>query len=89
MSGDEVGDMKEDPKYRYYLMDLGFLLREQALEAKARKDAAQDKDDRLFHAGVLLTYYGVISLMQQQATGFDIALEDLRLDGFLPDRDLL
>lgn len=78
-----------DPKYKYYLEDLGYLLREQALEAKARRDAAQDKDDRLFHSGILLAYYAVISLMQQHAAGFDIPLEELRLDGLDPDRDLL
>jgi hypothetical protein len=81
--------MNEDPKYRYYLEDLGFLLREQALEAKARRDAAQNREDRIFHTGELLAYYAVISLMQQQATGFDIPLEELRLDELVPDRDLL
>jgi hypothetical protein len=59
------------------------------LEAKARRDAARDKDDRLFHAGEVLSYYAVISLIQQQAQGFDIPLEELRLDGLDPDRDLL
>jgi hypothetical protein len=78
-----------DPKYKYYLEDLGFLLREQAMEAKKRRDTAQDKEDRLFHSGGLLAYYAVISLMQQQADVFDIPLEELRLDGLDPDRDLL
>ena len=89
MSSESASVMNEDPKYRYYLMDLGYLLREQAVEAKARRDATQDKDAGNFYTGMLLTYNAVISLMQQQAEGFDISLDDLRLDGLVPDRDLI
>lgn len=76
-------------KYRYYLYDLGFLLKEEALEAKRARDEARGTSHYDFAAGELIALYGVISLMQQLAEGFDIPLEELRLEDIDPDRDLL
>jgi hypothetical protein len=67
-----------------YLRDLGQLLREQALEAN-RARAAGDE----FERGRVFAFHEVLSLMQQQATAFDLPLADLSLDGFDADRDLL
>lgn len=71
-----------------YLRDLGHLLRE-APEAAKASAAAADEDDLEFQRGRLMAYHEVLSLMQQQATAFDLPLRDLALDGFDAERDLL
>lgn len=75
--------------YKYYLLDLGFLLKELALEAKADRELFKDHADNLYFIGQLYGYHRVISLMQQQAESFGIPLSDLRLEGIEPERDLL
>ena len=80
--------MRENEAVTDYLTDLGQLLKEQALEAKRSKDSAQN-DERAFELGRLMGYHEVISLMQQQATAFGIALEDVNLAGIDPEKDLL
>lgn len=79
-----------DDKYKYYLYDLGLLIKERALEAKSERDRAQKgSEEYAYYAGRLMAFNEVISMMQQQASGFRIALEDLQLDDIVPDRDLL
>jgi hypothetical protein len=75
--------------HRLYLYDLGFFLREAALDAKAARDAAAGMESEPFQGGKTLAYYEVLSLLIAQADAFDLPLEDLRLDGLDPDRDLL
>lgn len=75
-----------DSKYKHYLHDLGILIKEEAREAKQQCDIAVN--DR-FTLGELLTWYRVVSLMQQQAQAFGIDLKDLRLDDIDPDSDLV
>ena len=69
----------------YYLHDLGLLIREAALEAKAEADKSGDD----FSKGQLWAYLRVVSLMQSQAETFEIALEHIRLDEIDPYTDLL
>ena len=79
-----------DPKYKFYLRDLGNLLKELALKAKEIADAEQrESEDYLFESGRLLAFHEVISLMQQQARGFEIPLEELDLHDVNPDHDLV
>jgi len=79
-----------DRKYKYYLRDLGNLLKEKALEAQqfAQKEL-QGTEGYHLESGRLTAYYEVISLMQQQAQGFQIPLEELDLHDIEPDRDLI
>jgi hypothetical protein len=80
----------EDQKYQHYLLDLGYLIRERALDAKERQSRKEKGSlDYLFEAGRLLAFNEVISLMQQQATGFDIDLKELNLHDIDPDKDLI
>ena len=80
----------KDQKYRYYLADLGFLIRERALSAKERRSREnKSSPDYLFEAGRLLAFNEIISLMQQQARGFDIDFKELNLHDIDPDRDLV
>src|SRR4030067_14037 len=75
-------DETEPNKYRFYLYDLGPIIIERALEAKASKKAAQkESPDYEYAAGRLMAFNEVISIMQQQAEGFDIPLEEMKLKG--------
>ena len=75
--------------YQRYLADTGTFVKESALESKARKDSAQDSDDRLFYGGEAHAWYCIISLLQEQAEAFGIPFSALQLDDINPDRDLL
>jgi hypothetical protein len=74
--------------HKNYLFDLGYLLRERALEAKAAHDAAKGADDEAFQSGQRIAYYAVMSLLISQAKSFHLPIEDLHLEGLDPDRDL-
>ena len=71
-----------------YVRDLCTLLKEKALEAKAESQAAPG-DRREFALGRLMAFHEVISLMQQQAQAFGIAMDALGLDDIDPERDLV
>ena len=69
-----------------YLKDLGYLIRERAVEASAQK--RRDQSDH-FVQGRAMALYEVVSLMQDQAKAFRLELADLSLDGIHPEEDLL
>ena len=73
--------------HKHYLFDLGLLIKERALEARRQRDESP-ADGFEFHAGRVLAFNEMISIMKQQAEGFGIPLSDLRLDDIEPDRDL-
>ncbi len=73
----------------YYLHDVGFLLRERALEAKKAKAAARSPSEREFEDGRLMAYYEVITLMQNQAIAFNLPFDAVGLEGIDPDKDLI
>lgn len=75
--------------YRWYLYDLGYYLKQEAKEAKRRCEEKHGTTEGDIAWGTLFAYYHIISLMQQMAEGFDIPLEDLRLEDINPDRDLI
>jgi hypothetical protein len=75
--------------HKNYLFDLGYLLREQALEAKAAYEAAKGTDDEVFQSGKHMAYYDVMCLLISEAKSFQLPIEDLHLEGLHPDRDLL
>ena len=75
-------------KYQHYLFDLGLIVKERALQARGEAEKARGTDDHDFEDGRVLAFNEVISIMQQQAEGFEIPLSELRLDDIVPDRDL-
>ena len=77
-------------KYEHYVFELGAIIKERAMEAKAdhEKSYSGTKAGE-FESGRLLAFNEVVSIMQQQAESFDIPLEKLHLQGIDPDRDLL
>ncbi len=79
--------MTTNEKYLYYLQDLSRLIKKYAREAKADSDARKNENND-FYQGLLAAYHRVITLMQQQAEGFDIDLSILGLEDIKPDIDL-
>jgi len=76
-------------KYKHYLRDLGEILKARALEAKdERAKEPAGTAGYHFQRGRLPVFNEVISILQQQADGFDINLDDLHLGDIDPDRDL-
>lgn len=80
--------MTDKKTYQNFLYDLGLLIKEYALEASVQANKAKE-DDRAFNRGIVFGFMRVISLMQDQARAFGIQLEELRLDDFDPERELL
>jgi len=75
--------------FKNYLKDLGYIIKELALEAKAQKDKSKDKEEEIYYTGYLMGFHRIISLMQQQASGFRIPLKSLSLEKLDPDKDLI
>lgn len=65
--------------HKNYLFDLGYLLREQALEAQERREKAGGTDDEAFESDRSMAYYEVMSLLVSQADSFQLPIEDLHL----------
>ena len=72
-----------------YLLDLGGLVRELALRAKQEHEDQRSSADAQFLLGRLSALHEIVSLMQQQAIAFGLALKDVSLEGIDPERDLL
>lgn len=72
-------------KYENYLKDLGLIIKKMALEAK--KDDLKKKTE--YSNGYLMGFHRVVSLMQQQAKGFNITLEEINLKDLDADKDLV
>lgn len=79
-----------DQKYKWFLYDLGPILKERALENKGLRDAsAEGTGEREYLNGIMMGFHEVISLLQLQADAFQIDRAELRLEDIDPDRDLL
>ena len=77
-------------RYKNYLLDLGFLIKEEALNSKKERDEKKrDSKEYSFESGYLMAFHYIIGLMQQQAEAFGIPLEDMRLEDIDTDKDLL
>lgn len=79
--------MITNDKYKFYLEELGELIKEYALKAK-EKSLYAEGEEKLFTQGELYAYYRLITTMQQQVIAFDIDLREINLDDINPDKDL-
>jgi hypothetical protein len=79
--------MSEDAASNY-LRDPGDLLKQAALRAREDSRRSGQSNDQ-FALGRLSAFHEVVSLMQQQASAFDLDLRSLSLEDVDPDRDLL
>ncbi len=78
-----------DEKYYNYLRDLGREISDLAWQAKAKREASLNEQDRNYNDGYLMAFHRIVSLMQQQTIGFSITLEEINLDRIDPDSDLI
>ena len=76
-------------KFKYYLHDLGMLLKEKAQAAQNEKDNPVDQKDNDYNIGYLMAFHEVIDLMKQQADAFDIKQDEIGLADIDAERDLL
>ena len=77
-------------KYKYYLNDLGEIIKTRALDAKTERTKEREGSPEYhFQCGRLVAFNEVISILQQQAEGFGINFADLSLHDIDPDRDLV
>ncbi|OAN60699.1 hypothetical protein A8B79_09255 [Balneola sp. EhC07] len=74
-------------KHRLYLRDLGFLIKERALEAK-NEYQNPEADGKEYREGYLAAYTSIINTMLNQAVSFDIDEKDICLNDFDPENDL-
>ena len=77
-------------KYKHYLEDLGEIVKTRALEVKEeRTKEPQGSPGYDFQCGRLVAFNEIVSILQQQAEGFGINLDELNLEDIAPDRDLI
>lgn len=81
--------MKNDNTYKLYVQELGSLMKEYALESRERRDRQTDSSAKNYMNGYVMGYHRIISLMIQLAEGMLIPLEDLELNDFDPDEELV
>lgn len=72
-----------------YLLDLGSLLKEEAICAKQRALAAEGTSEHGFELGRFTAYYEVLSIMKSQAAAFGMSDDAVSLADIDPDSDLL
>jgi len=79
-----------DRKYKWYLYDLGLIIKERALQAKSERNVfRQGSADYDFQTGRLIGLNEVISILQQQAQAFGIEFKELQIEDINPDVDLV
>lgn len=78
-----------DTQLAGFIADVGLLLKQQALTAKAERDAVSEADQRSFAQGRLFAYLEVLSLVQQELDAFGIDRAAMQLADIEPERDLL
>ncbi|ABK49614.1 hypothetical protein Shewana3_3391 [Shewanella sp. ANA-3] len=71
--------MHIDQTAKNYLLDLGNILSEYAVEAKVDALAKSETQGHDFAQGYLMGLHRVITLMQQQAEAFSLSLADVGL----------
>ena len=76
--------MSDDP-VKNYLLDLGSIVKEKAMGAAITKS----ENPEAYNLGYLMAWHEIVSLMQSQATQFNIDLQSIGLEVIDPERDLL
>lgn len=76
--------------YENFLRELNEEVISRARQAKKEYgDTSNDPEKRSIAWGTLLALYGVLTLIKQQAEGFNIPESKIGLKGIDPDRELL
>ena len=72
---------------RDYLLDLGLILRESALQARQRANEARGTPEEAYEEGRAMAYHEIANLLLKRAATFGLPPEALQLEGFDPDRE--
>lgn len=80
--------MVGNDKYKSYLISLGEVIREYAIEAKRNKESLIGTKDEEFAAGYLCGFHRIVTLMQQHAESYDIELAEISLND-ISESDLI
>jgi hypothetical protein len=72
---------------RDFLLDLGLILGESAVQARQRATEARGTPEEAYEEGRAMAYHEVASLLLTRAAAFGLPPEALRLEGFDPDRE--
>lgn len=80
--------MSAEESLRHYLLATNELLLELAREAKRQADSTRGTAAGSFNEGYLMGFHRVVSLMQQQAPAFGLAVSEVGLEGVNPNQDL-
>ena len=75
-------------KYESYLVSLGEVITEYALEAKKKSISTANTDGKDFADGYLSGFYRIVTLMQQHAEAYDITMQELGMEN-LKETDLM
>ena len=74
--------------FRYFLWDLFYDLKEDALETKKAIKNAKSKEDKTFHQGRRLAYWEVLTTIKNRLVGFQIPFKEVKF-GINPDRGIM
>lgn len=86
-----MGKSKQPSKsdiYRYFLWDLFYDLKEDALETKKSIKKSKDKEEQTFHQGRRMAYWEVLSTIKFYLKTFKISPKTVRFR-INPDRDIM
>jgi hypothetical protein len=70
-----------------YLLDMGLILRESAVQARQRAAEARGTPEEAYEEGRAMAYHEMATLLLKRAAAFGLPPEALRLEGFDPDRE--
>jgi hypothetical protein len=70
-----------------YLLDLGLILRESAVQARQRATAAHGTAEEAYEEGRANAYHEVATLILKRAAASGLPVEDLRMEGFDPNSE--
>ena len=72
---------------RDFLLDLGLILRESAVQARKRATDARGTPEEAYEEGRAMAYHEIATLLLQRAAAAGLPPEAFRLEGFDPERE--
>ena len=77
-----------DNRFKWYIRDVGLMIKERAKEAKSNKNKHSDPCDHSYDLGYLMAFHNIIDIMKRQAEILGIDQEDIGLADIDPSLDL-
>lgn len=78
-----------DQKYKWFLYDLGPNIKSYLDDLiEQSKEYKKGTKEKMFSDGQLMSFIWFIEMLKQQAEGFDIGTDELRLNDINPEKDI-